>query len=629
MKSRVYLYLLSAFVLMLSGCQTSTMTSFTNKGPAAPGELGNRNLCNLATRAGNWETRPAWFKYVTEARNRGLDCGVNSNSATANSDLAAVAYPVGTGVSDTEICKKATFKSVDEIIWHQTAHQNWVKAARRRGLDCNVNDVSMTTQIESSDSASTPSVTSPVENIKKNTIDFTAAKCELMPSILSCSFFKKADAELCEIINASTRGIASSNLPNALKEAKRRGLDCDMSEASSTQAASNTVSSSGSISSAELTAAQRKAERLEAELAALKAEQQTISNDTRVPIINQLAANSSGKQGIVTGRVRDNTGIAEVTVDGVVVQVSSDGRFEHRTFIPANGKQVVIEATDFAGLTSQKQLSLSREAAIQSASISFDSLNPLGKRVAKNRDALALVIGVSRYENTPAPAIYADSDALMFRDYASEKLGIPENRIKTLVNDTADERELLLSVKNWLTRSVKQNETDVYVFFAGHGLASDDGEKKYLLPYDGSPQLLDRTAILRDELFSDIAAANPRSVTVFLDTCYSGTTRGTDMLIASRPIVIRAKQQNIPDGFTVFTAAGGDQTAKPLEEAKHGMFSYFLMKGMEGDADSNSDNQITAAELHEYVEQNVVQQSGGSQVPELQGDAGRILVRFQ
>ena len=57
----------------------------------------------------------------------------------------------------------------------------------------------------------------------------------------------------------------------------------------------------------------------------------------------------------------------------------------------------------------------------------------------------------------------------------------------------------------------------------------------YLLPVDGEPRLLDDTAILRDELFSDISAANPRSVTVFLDTCYSGTTRGTDMLIASRP----------------------------------------------------------------------------------------------
>ena len=161
------------------------------------------------------------------------------------------------------------------------------------------------------------------------------------------------------------------------------------------------------------------------------------------------------------------------------------------------------------------------------------------------------------------------------------------------------------------------------------GLASDNGEHMYLLPYDGAPDLLERTAIRRDELFADIASIKPRSVTVFLDTCYSGATRGDDMLIASRPIAIRAREQAVPEGFTVMTAAAGNQTAKPLEEAKHGMFSYFLMKGMEGAADANQDNQISAGELHSYVQQNVIQQSSGSQTPELQGDADRVLVRFQ
>ena len=56
---------------------------------------------------------------------------------------------------------------------------------------------------------------------------------------------------------------------------------------------------------------------------------------------------------------------------------------------------------------------------------------------------------------------------------------------------------------------------DALIFFAGHGLASDDGEKMYLLPYDGSPRLLSDTAIARERLFADISAANPRSVTVF------------------------------------------------------------------------------------------------------------------
>ena len=91
-----------------------------------------------------------------------------------------------------------------------------------------------------------------------------------------------------------------------------------------------------------------------------------------------------------------------------------------------------------------------------------------------------------------------------------------------------------------LSRAVKQNQSDVYIFFAGHGLASDDSEQMYLLPNDDAPELLGKTAILREELSDDIASANPSSVTVFLDTYYSGTTRGTDMLIASRPIAIQA-----------------------------------------------------------------------------------------
>ena len=275
-----------------------------------------------------------------------------------------------------------------------------------------------------------------------------------------------------------------------------------------------------------------------------------------------------------------------------------------------------------------KKVKLQRNETIETTFISFDRLNPLGKKVKTNSNALALIVGVERYENTNADALYADRDAKMFRDYATEKLGVTENRIKTLLNDKAEYADILLTTKDWLRRASKTNKSDIYIFFAGHGLASDDGKNMYLLPYDGRPRLLNDTALMRDRLFKEIKEANPRSVTVFLDTCYSGTTRGTDMLVASRPIMIKAKEQSIPENFTVFSAAAGDQTSKPLEEAKHGMFSYFLMKGMEGDADTNNDNKITARELHTYVEQNVVQQSSGSQTPELQGDKDRVLVQF-
>ena len=72
-----------------------------------------------------------------------------------------------------------------------------------------------------------------------------------------------------------------------------------------------------------------------------------------------------------------------------------------------------------------------------------------------------------------------------------------------------------------------------------------------------------------------------------------------------------------------------DQIAEIVTDVKHSLFPYFLMKGMEGDAGTDGNNEITARELHTYVRENVVQQSGGSQVPELQGDGGKVLVRFR
>ena len=179
-----------------------------------------------------------------------------------------------------------------------------------------------------------------------------------------------------------------------------------------------------------------------------------------------------------------------------------------------------------------------------------------------------------------------------------------------------------------MRRFSKPNKSDVYIFFAGHGLASDDGKNMYLLPHDGTPKLLDDTAINRNRLFKEIKLAKPRQVTVFLDTCYSGETRDKNSLIEGRPVILKARKKSLPSNFIVFSAASNEQLSNPLKETKHGMFSYFLMKGMEGDADKNNDKKITTGELYNFVKKNVVQQSAGSQIPELQGNKNSFLVRF-
>ena len=352
---------------------------------------------------------------------------------------------------------------------------------------------------------------------------------------------------------------------------------------------------------------------------------------TQVPLITITSSSADDRLGQITGTAQDNIAIAEVRVDGQPVPLRGNGLFEWQGFIPAGGKSVVVEAIDTAGLSSMQQVRIERGQENKAQSPSFASLDPLrGKAAIKNKNALALIIGVSDYKRASNPALYADRDAQYFQDYAAIKFGVPDANIFTMINQDADRIEIKKAVKNWLLRKSEKDKTDVYVFFAGHGLAGNEGEGMYLLPYDGDPDLLEDSAIDRKQLFADIQAISPRSVTVFLDSCYSGGTRDGGTLVANlRYINVKVLEQDIPEGFTVLSAAKAEQTSQSLEEAKHGLFSYFLMRGLEGDADNDNDNQITAGELLDFVTEKVGRQSGYKQTPDLQGDRERVLVRFQ
>ena len=579
--------------------------------------LSTSRLCNLATQQGRWETRAYYLPHVKEAKRRGLTCGVDQSSPTqvatnspTNAELMAAQKREDlSALNDTLICNAARLPNAQ-----QWSNLLYAKEAIARALDCGISN-SVEKFIASGGSLSKV-------HSNPDVVQRVGTSAQTNPTRLG----KFTDEIICNAARLPGKNYWLKN--KYRQEAERRGLACGINDASPKKAAISAANN------AELLAAQNRAAELEKRVALLEAKeelaQRQIASDNQAPLIAIIQSGANGREGYLTGSVTDNVQVAEVLVDGTPVSIAKNGSFAWTGFVPPTGKDIVVEAIDTAALASRQVVRLERGQIAQAIGPTFDDLNPMaGRRALQNKNALALIVGISDYERTDAPAVYADKDAQYFHDYASLKLGIPDQNITTLVNDKAEQGDVFLAVADWMRRSSKPGKSDIYIFFAGHGLASQDGEQMYLLPYDGRPRLLDKTAILRDELFTDIAAANPRSVTVFLDTCYSGTTRGPDMLIASRPIAIRVKGKAVPEGFTVMTAAAGDQTAKPLEEAKHGMFSYFLMKGMEGEADANSDHQITAGELQEYVYQNVVQQSSGSQTPELQGDADRVLVRFQ
>ena len=423
----------------------------------------------------------------------------------------------------------------------------------------------------------------------------------------------------------------------AAEEAKKRAAEAQIAALKLAAEQAKKIEIAEAKRLAEIKAARKSAEEkkkklLEAKLLAKKAEEErklaALALDNSPPEIYAEVVKAKGAKAQIRGKIKDDMSISSASANDIPIEIDSEGSFTLDVYIPRSGKTLLLTAVDEAGKETIFELVLKRGKLASSAGPKFAELNPVNRDAQRNDDAVALLVGIADYERTKARAAYADEDAKFFYDYATLKLGVPEDNILELMNENADLVELKIATKNWLKRMVRGGKSDIYIFFAGHGMASDDGKNMYLLPYDGAPELLKESAISRNELFADIKAADPRSVTVFFDTCYSGQSRGEDMLIAARPVLIKTIKKDIPDNFTLFSAAAGDQTAKPLEEVKHGMFSYFLMKGMEGEADKNQDNKITAGELHEYVKKNVMRQSSGSQTPELQGDMDKVLVRF-
>ena len=183
-------------------------------------------------------------------------------------------------------------------------------------------------------------------------------------------------------------------------------------------------------------------------------------------------------------------------------------------------------------------------------------------------------------------------------------------------------------------RKIQKDVTEVIIFFAGHGLATPNGKELFLLAHDSDPDLLSRTALSRLEMFDEISKLKPKSVIMFLDTCYSGTSRDDKTLLASaRPVrIISSGEANIPENFTIFSASQLDQISSGFKKAKHGMFSYYLMKGLEGKADANNDKKITSGELLVYMDKNISQRAlelGRHQNPSLAGDPNKILMSYR
>jgi len=359
----------------------------------------------------------------------------------------------------------------------------------------------------------------------------------------------------------------------------------------------------------------------------------TTSSDNEPPILSVVEALTvTDPRYTIVGKVTDKgSDKIYLKVDGQDVLINK-GKFVINRYSPVD-ETIKITAIDKWGNEVTKMIKVSVNIENSSVAEVLEPLNASKIKTKSSNNKVALIIGIEQYEQSPK-ASYANLDAKYFFDYARKAFGVKKQNIKMLIDQEASLSKTNSAIFKWLPGKITANETDLIIFFSGHGLASSDGKAKYILPSNADPDLLSRTALSRSELFEEIIKLNPKSVTMFFDTCYSGVSRDEQTLLAAaKPLRGVVDDDNeVPDNFTIFTASKGDQISSGLKEAKHGIFSYYLMKGLEGKADANKDKDITNGELLAYMDQNVSDKAldlGRQQTPVLSGDPDKILMSYR
>jgi hypothetical protein len=257
----------------------------------------------------------------------------------------------------------------------------------------------------------------------------------------------------------------------------------------------------------------------------------------------------------------------------------------------------------------------------------------------ERQNAVAVVIGVENYENLP-PAPYAANDAEIIKKYFKNRLGIEQ--VVTLTNDEVSGfafDDIFNPDYGELQKAIVKGKTDVFVFYSGHGLPSKDGENVYLFPADGKVERIEQQGYNINKLYKSLEKLEARSVTVFMDACFSGASKSTEdtdpkNLIATKGVRIEPKIKQPWEknkNFTVFSSSDAGETSLGFDKSNTGLFTYYLCAGMQGKADKNDDRKVTMGELKQYVKKHVKNTSKkirGLQSPQFHGNEDKVLFEY-
>lgn len=223
----------------------------------------------------------------------------------------------------------------------------------------------------------------------------------------------------------------------------------------------------------------------------------------------------------------------------------------------------------------------------------IDSDIPL--QIYDNKNTYILIIANEKYEyESTVP--YAAHDGNIFFKYCTQLLNVPKENIRLITNATLNKIRHELG---WLTDIASSHlNSKLIIYYAGHGIPAEDMTTSYLLPIDGFVKNVG-TSLDINEILEELNKI-PVMKTLIFDACFTGAKRDGKMLSNARGVAIKQPKHQVSNNTIVLSACSGVETAYAFEEQQHGMFTYYLLKGLK-----ENNGKISLGELFDFVTSNV------------------------
>jgi hypothetical protein len=207
-----------------------------------------------------------------------------------------------------------------------------------------------------------------------------------------------------------------------------------------------------------------------------------------------------------------------------------------------------------------------------------------------------IAVGISTHRD-PQLSVrkYAALDAEMVANYFQTIGGVPSSNIRLLIDMKALRPDIEETILDWLPTRVTADSV-VIVYFSGQAKVSASGET-FLVPYEGGSSL-SRLLPLKD-LHIALSRLKARQIVLIFDGSVSKLT-------VDQKVKNKEPQWDL-GGSRIIRLIGTTGARDGLESDKlhHGLFTYYLLRGLKGEADDNLDGDVTLGELSAFVARSV------------------------